>query len=111
MATCAIGSELEHLQELTRVRASRRAANYSGSGCRGSGCRQPLHMTASEHVETPVERPASRGVEARAMSDLPSCPKCQSGLTYEDGNLLVCPECAHEWSAAAAAPVAAPEDP
>ncbi|HEX9398853.1 MAG TPA: zinc ribbon domain-containing protein YjdM [Anaeromyxobacter sp.] len=44
------------------------------------------------------------------MSDLPSCPKCQSGLTYEDGNLLVCPECAHEWSAAAAAPVAAPED-
>jgi len=42
------------------------------------------------------------------MSDLPSCPKCQSGLTYEDGNLLVCPECAHEWSravASAAAPV------
>jgi protein PhnA len=38
------------------------------------------------------------------MSDLPACPKCQSGLTYEDGNLLVCPECAHEWSPAAAAP-------
>ncbi len=44
------------------------------------------------------------------MSDLPSCPKCQSDLTYADGNLLVCPECAYEWSAAGAAPVAAPED-
>lgn len=30
---------------------------------------------------------------------LPSCPKCSSEYTYEDGNLLVCPECAHEWSA------------
>ncbi len=44
------------------------------------------------------------------MSDLPSCPKCESGLTYEDGNLLVCPECAHEWSATAAAPVATPDE-
>ncbi len=41
------------------------------------------------------------------MSVLPSCPKCQSGLTYEDGNLLVCPECAHEWSASAATAAAA----
>ncbi len=37
------------------------------------------------------------------MSDLPSCPKCQCVHTYEDGTLLVCPECAHEWSAAAPA--------
>lgn len=29
---------------------------------------------------------------------LPPGPKCQSSLTYEDGALLVCPECAHEWS-------------
>ena len=29
---------------------------------------------------------------------LPPCPKCRSSLTYEDGALLVCPECAHEWS-------------
>lgn len=29
---------------------------------------------------------------------LPACPKCQSEYTYEDGALLVCPECAHEWS-------------
>lgn len=32
------------------------------------------------------------------MSDLPKCPKCTSEYTYEDGNLLVCPECAHEWT-------------
>ncbi|MCB9599432.1 MAG: alkylphosphonate utilization protein [Sandaracinus sp.] len=37
------------------------------------------------------------------MSDaLPPCPKCGSAYTYEDGALLVCPECAHEWSATAA---------
>ena len=35
------------------------------------------------------------------MSTLPSCPKCQSEYTYEDGEMLICPECAHEWSATA----------
>lgn len=25
------------------------------------------------------------------------CPKCNSELTYQDGQMLVCPECAHEW--------------
>jgi protein PhnA len=34
------------------------------------------------------------------MNELPPCPSCQSPHTYEDGSLLVCPECAHEWSAA-----------
>jgi len=37
------------------------------------------------------------------MSNLPKCPKCGSELTYEDGNMFVCPECAHEWSPAAVA--------
>ena len=33
------------------------------------------------------------------MSDtLPPCPACASAYTYELGALLVCPECAHEWS-------------
>jgi protein PhnA len=32
------------------------------------------------------------------MSQLPNCPQCQSTFTYEDGDLYVCPECAHEWS-------------
>ena len=31
------------------------------------------------------------------MNTLPNCPKCNSEYTYEDGSLLVCPECAHEW--------------
>lgn len=29
---------------------------------------------------------------------LPHCPKCQSEYTYEDGNLFICPMCAHEWT-------------
>jgi protein PhnA len=32
------------------------------------------------------------------MSSQPPCPKCASTLTYDDGNLLVCPECGHEWN-------------
>ena len=28
---------------------------------------------------------------------IPNCPKCKSEYVYEDGNLYVCPECAHEW--------------
>lgn len=35
------------------------------------------------------------------MTTLPPCPLCKSEFTYADGELLVCPECAHEWSAAA----------
>ena len=37
------------------------------------------------------------------MSHLPNCPKCKSDLTYEDGNMLICPECGNEWSAGDAA--------
>lgn len=33
------------------------------------------------------------------MSNLPKCPKCNSEYTYEDGNMIVCPECAYEWNA------------
>lgn len=33
------------------------------------------------------------------MENLPNCPKCGSEYTYEDGPLLICPECAYEWSA------------
>ncbi len=44
------------------------------------------------------------------MADLPPCPKCQSALTYEDGPLLVCPECAHEWAPGAAAVESAPAE-
>lgn len=27
------------------------------------------------------------------------CPECASENVYADGNLWVCPECAHEWTA------------
>ena len=32
------------------------------------------------------------------MENLPNCPKCNSEYTYEDGSLLICPECSYEWS-------------
>ncbi|MBT8493199.1 MAG: alkylphosphonate utilization protein [Deltaproteobacteria bacterium] len=44
------------------------------------------------------------------MSELPNCPKCGSSYTYEDGPLYVCPECAHEWSPAAAGGAAEDDD-
>lgn len=28
---------------------------------------------------------------------LPPCPLCNCEYTYEDGDLFICPECAHEW--------------
>lgn len=37
------------------------------------------------------------------MSELPNCPECGGEFTYEDGPLLVCPTCGHEWSPAAEA--------
>jgi protein PhnA len=33
------------------------------------------------------------------LTALPPCPKCNSEYTYEDGDQLICPECAHEWKA------------
>jgi protein PhnA len=33
------------------------------------------------------------------MPTLPECPACQSEYIYQDGLLLVCPECSHEWLA------------
>ena len=32
------------------------------------------------------------------MIALPPCPKCNSELTYQDGQMYVCAECAHEWT-------------
>jgi protein PhnA len=33
------------------------------------------------------------------MDETPACPLCSCEFTYELSGLLVCPECAHEWSA------------
>ena len=30
---------------------------------------------------------------------LPACPECSEDYTYENGALLVCPMCGHEWTA------------
>ncbi|WP_101773329.1 zinc ribbon domain-containing protein YjdM [Peptostreptococcus faecalis] len=30
------------------------------------------------------------------MSNLPNCPKCNSEYTYDDGFMIVCPECGNE---------------
>ena len=33
------------------------------------------------------------------MTALPPCPQCSSAFAYEDRDMLVCPECGHEWTA------------
>lgn len=43
------------------------------------------------------------------MNDVPACPQCDSKLTYEDGGMYVCPECAHEWAKNATAEAEAGE--
>ena len=35
---------------------------------------------------------------------LPACPQCGQENTYPDGDNYICPDCAHEWPQAGAAP-------
>jgi protein PhnA len=44
------------------------------------------------------------------MDDGMNCPKCYSEHAYRDRDLWVCPECAHEWSAASDAAAETPQD-
>lgn len=32
------------------------------------------------------------------MTEFPPCPNCKCDYTYSNGELMVCPECAHEWT-------------
>ena len=32
------------------------------------------------------------------MTTPPTCPKCNSGYTYESEGLFICPECGNEWA-------------
>ncbi|WP_418059491.1 zinc ribbon domain-containing protein YjdM [Pimelobacter simplex] len=41
-----------------------------------------------------------------ATDVLPACPACGGEFTYAMGDLMVCPECAHEWSPAEVAAAA-----
>lgn len=34
---------------------------------------------------------------------LPACPQCGQENTYPDGDLFICPDCAHEWPQVAVA--------
>jgi protein PhnA len=29
---------------------------------------------------------------------IPACPQCASENTYQDGEMMICPDCAHEWA-------------
>src|SRR5690606_23225982 len=62
---------------------------------------RPGHRPGLRNRGTPgagEARGAGNTGERRTMSGLPPCPACGSDLTYEDGAMLVCPECAHEWA-------------
>lgn len=32
------------------------------------------------------------------MINLPKCPKCSSEYTYKNDEILICPECNHNWN-------------
>lgn len=34
------------------------------------------------------------------MSDIKPCPACKSPYAYSTGDLMMCPECGHEWGPA-----------
>jgi protein PhnA len=53
------------------------------SSCKA--CREFLPPKHFNHLDDP-------------MSEFPNCPECDSEYTYQDGLMLVCPSCAHEWS-------------
>lgn len=33
------------------------------------------------------------------MEQIPPCPQCQCEYVYPDGDMLICPECSHEFKA------------
>ena len=37
------------------------------------------------------------------VSELPNCPQCAGQYAYEEGPILICPSCGHEWSPSLAA--------
>jgi protein PhnA len=40
----------------------------------------------------------------KIMAEFPPCPACKSEYTYKQDNLLICPECGHEWNPNEVAP-------
>lgn len=37
-------------------------------------------------------------IDLGIVMSLPNCPKCGENYTYQDGELLICPMCSHEWA-------------
>lgn len=61
-------------------------------------------------VLAPTVRRAHTGDET-TMDDATKCPTCNSEHAYQDRDLWICPECAHEWSAAGDTVAAASQEP
>jgi protein PhnA len=53
-------------------------------------------LAANTGLQGPYQGPAQQ--QASNMPSLPPCPNCASSYTYDNGTLLACPECGHEWS-------------
>jgi protein PhnA len=51
-----------------------------------------------------------RRYEIDEMDYAVNCPKCNSEHSYADGNLWICPECAHEWNSGEASDAAAEDE-
>jgi protein PhnA len=68
-------------------------------------------MIVGSHKCPPQGRRGLTQPTETLMTMLPACPKCSSAFAYEDGALLMCPECAHEWSAAAGAETGDEDEP
>lgn len=49
----------------------------------------------------PFVATGGRSVYVQEMQNPTNCPQCNSENIYSDGNLWICPECSHEWSALA----------
>lgn len=54
-------------------------------------------------VKNPID--INKDIEMSNIEPLPPCPKCKSEYVYEDGDHLMCPECAYEWAPGNAAEV------
>lgn len=35
--------------------------------------------------------------KGKTLNPIPKCKKCNSEFTYEDGTMIICPECTYEW--------------
>ena len=64
---------------------------------------QPATTISDDRAAPLPILPSNPFVPRNPVSTLPPCPQCHSEFSYEDGALLVCPECGHEWSRDAAA--------